>query len=277
MTRDDVRQRVARAVPTWTVGAGNEVVTAARGVPRVRDPAALTRAARARFGAAAADAAPIADEPPTRRRRARRRWSIAPRAAVVTLLVLATVTGAVTLRSLAATTGTPVRFTEPGGTSAPRAVVPSSDPSITTTDPPLLVHVVGQVAAPGLVELSAGARVSDALTAAGGPLPDADLAALNLAAPVQDGEQVRVPAPGESAAPPESGSASTGGGSTGLIDINRANATELQELPGVGPVLADRIVAEREASGPFAEVDDLDRVSGIGPAVLAKLRDRTTT
>ncbi len=192
------------------------------------------------------------------------------------LLVLAVVAGAVTLRSLATTTGTPVRFTEPAGSSSPHTGAPSSDPSTRSADPPLLVHVVGRVVAPGLVELPAGSRVADALTAAGGPLPDADVAALNLAAPVQDGEQVRVPVPGEAPAVPAAGSAAAVTGSGGSVDINRASAIDLQELPGVGPVLADRIVADREANGPFADVDDLERVSGIGPAVLAKLRDRAT-
>ncbi|NKY24504.1 ComEA family DNA-binding protein [Cellulomonas denverensis] len=196
------------------------------------------------------------------------RLAIPPRTAVIALLALALVVGAAVLRTVAATPGVPVELAEPRATatSAP------ADPEVTEA-PTLLVHVVGQVASPGLVELASDARVSDALDAAGGPLPDADLAALNLAASVSDGDQIRVPAPGEQVEAPQPAAPGSG---DGLIDLNRASATELQGLPGVGPVLAERIVADREAQGPYASVDDLDRVSGIGPAILANLRSRAT-
>lgn len=196
------------------------------------------------------------------------RLAVPPRTAVIALLALALVVGAAILRMVAATPGAPVEIAEPRAT----ATAAPTDPEVTQA-PTLLVHVVGQVAAPGLVELAPDARVSDALDAAGGPLPDADLAALNLAASVSDGDQIRVPAPGDQVEAPQ---AAAPGAGDGLINLNRASAAELQGLPGVGPVLAERIVADREAQGPYASVDDLDRVSGIGPAILANLRSRAT-
>ncbi|WP_255371762.1 ComEA family DNA-binding protein [Cellulosimicrobium sp. CUA-896] len=141
---------------------------------------------------------------------------------------------------------------------------------------------MGRVAAPGLVTVVDGARVADALAAAGGTLPDADLAALNIARTVVDGEQIVVPLPGEQV--PQPGVAGTGtvaGGATaggagaagGVVDLNAADATALDTLPGIGPVLAERIVAWRTEHGRFTSVDELGEVSGIGPSVLADLRD----
>jgi competence protein ComEA len=134
------------------------------------------------------------------------------------------------------------------------------------------------------VTLPAGARVADALEAAGGATGDADLAAVNLARAVVDGEQVYVPAPGE--APPAAadpgegavgggvgGSGGPAGGGSPLVDLNAADAATLETLPGVGPVIAERIVTWREENGPFTSVDELAEVSGIGPAMLAKIRD----
>ena len=143
------------------------------------------------------------------------------------------------------------------------------DPSVPTThpegasSPALAVHVSGAVLAPGLVTVGDGARVADVLLAAGGALPDADLAAVNLAKPVRDGDLIVVPAVGSS----HLGIPAEGG-----IDLNRATAEQLRELPGVGPVLAERIVAHREEFGDFTEVEDLLDVPGIGEAKLALLR-----
>lgn len=150
----------------------------------------------------------------------------------------------------------------------------------------LLVHVVGQVREPGVVQLPPGSRVGDAIQAAGGAKGKADLSALNLAAPVTDGEQVRVPKLGEtvvggsapaSGAPASGPSAGgTGGAAAGApstVDLNTADVATLETLPGVGPVLAGRIVSHREQHGPFASVDALQDVSGIGPATFARLRD----
>jgi len=145
-------------------------------------------------------------------------------------------------------------------------VVPAPAAPTSTTVESLVVHVAGWVRRPGLVEVAAGARVADVVAAAGGVLPGGDLAALNLAAPVRDGDQVRVPGPDESKV---AGSV----GSEGLVDVNRAGVAELERLPGVGPVLAERIVAHRERYGPFETVEDLLDVPGIGEAKLAALRD----
>ncbi len=133
------------------------------------------------------------------------------------------------------------------------------------------VHVSGAVQSPGLVVVSAGARVADAIAAAGGALPEADLASLNLAAPVRDGDQIGVPWRGTGGSEP----ANPGGApiQDGRVRINVAGAAELEALPGVGPVLASRIVAHRDAYGPFAVVEDLLDVPGIGEAKLAALRD----
>lgn len=130
----------------------------------------------------------------------------------------------------------------------------------------LTVHVAGAVAGPGMVEVPAGARVADAIAAAGGALPDADLGAVNLAAPLGDGQHLLVPAAG-----PASSSDPPGG--DGPVRINVAGVVELQRLPGVGPVLAARIIAHREQFGPFATVEELLDVPGIGEGKLAALRE----
>jgi competence protein ComEA len=148
----------------------------------------------------------------------------------------------------------------------------------------LVVDVVGQVRSPGVVRLPPGARVIDAVAAAGGATAQADLQALNLARKVGDGELILVPRPGQSlfgpgAGQPEAGAplgdvgAGPSGGPTGApLDLNTATAAGLDALPGIGPVLAGRIVAWRTAHGRFSSVDELSEVSGIGPALLGRLR-----
>lgn len=131
----------------------------------------------------------------------------------------------------------------------------------------IMVHVSGEVRVPGLVRLPEGARVGEAVAAAGGVTPLADLSSVNLAAPLADGQQVAVPGRGRSDPGPAAGSG------VGRVRLNSATAAELEALPGVGPVLAGRIVAHREAHGPFASVEDLLDVPGIGEAKLAALRD----
>lgn len=136
------------------------------------------------------------------------------------------------------------------------------------------VHVLGQVARPGVVTVPAGARVQDVVGAAGGLLSSADLTRVNLARHVQDGEQIVVPRPGQevTTAPGPAPSASGASASAGPVDLNAADATALDTLPGVGPVLAARIVAYRESNGPFRSVDQLDEVSGIGDKLMEQLR-----
>ncbi|QEW00145.1 ComEA family DNA-binding protein [Microbacterium caowuchunii] len=131
----------------------------------------------------------------------------------------------------------------------------------------LFVHVSGAVADPGLYRLAAGARVFDAVAAAGGLVEGADAEAVNLARPVTDGEQVRVPLVGETPA------AAEGTRADGRVDLNTADAAALDELPRIGPAIAERIIAWREANGGFTSVDDLLAVPGIGEKMLASLRD----
>jgi competence protein ComEA len=149
--------------------------------------------------------------------------------------------------------------------TAPAADATADEPA---PDAGLTVHVSGAVADPGLVNVPSGARVADVISAAGGALPDADLRALNLAAPVRDGEQVAVPGRSEATA--------TGGGAVdgaGRVRVNQADLADLQMLPGVGPVLAERIMVHRAENGPFSSVEDLLAVSGIGEGKLSALRD----
>lgn len=143
------------------------------------------------------------------------------------------------------------------------------------TSAAVVVSVVGLVVRPGLVTLPAGARVADAVEAAGGLLPDADPASVNLAAPVSDGAQIAVGVPGAVAGQDGSGVAAPGGGSRtgGRVDLNAATVADLDGLPGIGPVLAQRIVDHRTRHGAFRSVDQLDDVPGIGPAIAAELAE----
>ncbi len=161
-----------------------------------------------------------------------------------------------------------------------------------------VVHAAGAVRRPGLVSVRTPARVADVIGAAGGLLDDADLDALNLAAPVEDGQRVFVPRRGTSAPPvadvdpepapnvvsggrsPSSGGAGAGGGRAAdgpVVDVNTATVEELQQLPGVGPATASAIVEHRTRQGPFRSVEQLLDVPGIGPAKLAAMRARVRT
>lgn len=137
--------------------------------------------------------------------------------------------------------------------------------------PQLVVHVVGAVRRPGLYRLREGNRISDAVRRAGGATPRADLALVNLAAPLADGTQVVVPAraPAGAAGAPGTGAPAP----AGPLHLNTATAEQLDELPGVGPVTAEKIVAYREKHGAFSSVDELDAIPGIGPARLEQLRE----
>lgn len=133
----------------------------------------------------------------------------------------------------------------------------------------LVVHVAGMVASPGVYELPEGSRVRDAIAAAGGPADGADLDALNLAARLVDGEKVFVPRPG---AAPDAGA----GESSAKVNLNAATQAQLEELPGVGPVLARRIIEFRERRGPFRSTRQLLEVEGFGPKKYEALRDLVT-
>nr|WP_236049180.1 ComEA family DNA-binding protein [Actinoplanes ovalisporus] len=143
----------------------------------------------------------------------------------------------------------------------------------------VVVAVGGKVRKPGLVRLALGARVADALTAAGGAEPGVDVAMLNLARKVVDGELIMVgvtPSPGQvfptGPAAPTAGAAGAGG----LVNLNTATLADLDTLPGVGPVLAQRILDAREAQGGFQAVTDLRKVDGIGDARYEQLKDLVT-
>ena len=156
----------------------------------------------------------------------------------------------------------------------------------------LVVDVIGHVARPGVVTVGDGSRVVDVLAAAGGALPGADLQRLNLARPVVDGEQVFVPKPGETppiligglggsmagSGPSPPGGAATGSGTASipLVDLNTATLAALDTLPGVGPVLAQRILDWRAQHGRFTSVDELGEVSGIGDKLLEQIRPKVT-
>lgn len=152
----------------------------------------------------------------------------------------------------------------------------------------IVVDVVGAVRRSGVVRLAASGRVIDAIDAAGGATPDADLARLNLAAPLADGARIAVPRVGASApavdpaavsgvTAPDAGVGSGGTPTAGTpVNLNTATAAQLDALPGVGPATAAAIIKDRETHGPFASVNDLGRVRGIGDAKLDALRDLVT-
>jgi len=136
----------------------------------------------------------------------------------------------------------------------------------------VVIDVVGAVRRPGLYRLGEGSRVADALNRAGGATRRADLALVNLAAPIADGEQVVVPLRGQGSVP----AAGSGGGgpvSTGPVHLNTATVDQLDSLPGIGPVTAQKILDYRQKHGAFGSVDELDAVPGIGPSRLDQLRD----
>ena len=151
-----------------------------------------------------------------------------------------------------------------GGVFFGRGPDPSLPPLPTShdaSDLSVVVHVSGAVGNPGLVSMTAAARIADAVEAAGGATGDADLAAINLAASVRDGDHIVVPSIHDAL-----------GAEDGLIDLNRSTAAQLAELHGIGPVLAERIVAHRDEYGPFESIEHLLDVPGIGEAKLALLR-----
>ena len=217
---------------------------------------------------------------PMRRSTSRRTTGEPPRDCRAGVLVVCVV--AVLVAVLLFWRGRPVAQEVPSSAAAlGTPVVAGADPSASPVaaspaSTRLVVHVIGRVNKPGLVRLAIGARVADAIAAAGGLRAGTDPATVNLARPVSDGEQLDIGAP--SAAGPgagggtAAGGAPTGGNATGgLIDLNSATVEQLDGLPGVGPVLAQRIVDHRTQNGRFTSVDDLRQVSGIGEKKYADL------
>jgi len=151
---------------------------------------------------------------------------------------------------------------------------PVAPPTETAAAPAVVVvDVVGAVRRAGLYRLQQGARIADAVARAGGATAKADLALINLAAPLADGEQVVVPKRGAAAAAPSAGGGSAGAASSGPIHLSTATLEQLDSLPGIGPVTAQKILDYRQKHGAFTSVDELDAVPGIGPARLEQLKD----
>lgn len=153
---------------------------------------------------------------------------------------------------------------------------PTPPPTATPTPAPIVVYVSGAVLRPGVYALPGGARVADALEAAGGALPEADLVPVNLARRLRDEEQVHIPRQGEATpalstllGPPES----SPGTHAGKVNLNTATLAELDGLPGIGPGYAQRIIDYRESHGPFSSIEEIQNVPGIGPATFARIKD----
>jgi len=177
----------------------------------------------------------------------------------------------------------PVAVASPGGvmastpqTGSPSAA-PGGSPSASTAAVRIVVHVLGAVRRPGLVSLPDGSRVQDAIEKTGGLTRSADPGDLNLAQLLTDGEQIVIGTKGEPAGEVRDGGGGGDGGSTGgpgssaTVDLNRATQAQLEELPGVGPVTADKIIAWREEHRRFSRVEELQEVDGIGPKTYAQI------
>jgi competence protein ComEA len=267
---------VPEAGPTRPLGADRRP---AAGGPVALTPVDVLSGESAAAGPTPADvlsAAPVDRRPSTRAAWLPTGLRIVPAARAVAGLVVVAVLGALL-----------------GGSflwrGRPEAVpVPMPSPSAAAPVGSVVVHVAGLVARPGVVTVPLGARVTDAVRAAGGPVRGADTGAVNLARPVVDGEQIVVPSrstgrPVTPATGPGGGSGGPAGGSGGpappagagqRLDLNAATPEQLQELPGVGPVLAQRILEWRQANGRFSTVEELREVDGIGERRFAELADR---
>ena len=228
-------------------------------------------------------------------RRGRFRWRISPRALTTTALCLLALLGAwwaftatapaqSSVGQPSAAHGSvaslrPVPSVHQPGAGRPEAERPGSGPTGPAPGSSLiLVHVSGAVRHPGIVRLPATARVFQAVEKAGGALDTAELDALNLAEPLQDGRKVHVPQRGERVSGADAGPSEPGGPGgprtapgAAQVHLNSASEAELMTLPRVGKVLADRIIAWREQHGPFGTIEDLDAVDGIGPRMLEQL------
>ena len=210
-----------------------------------------------------------------------------PRVGIAALLVVALAAGFIWYRLGAGDSGesstarrAPATSTATSdSTAAGSSALKGSSPGAAKKGERVTVHVAGAVAKPGVYDLDAGARVIDAIEAAGGGAPDADLNRLNLAAKVTDGQRVLVQRVGEAAPAGSASPDGSGGGSadpSGLVSLNSATQAELEGLPGIGPTLAEAIITERERRGGFRSVNELRDVRGIGEKRFADLKDKVT-
>ncbi|MEP7160078.1 MAG: ComEA family DNA-binding protein [Dermatophilaceae bacterium] len=229
-------------------------------------------------------------------------WLAVAGLVLVGLVALALLAGRAAIARVAAAptpVAAPTSPTASGGSALDASERPKESPgggstavsASASSGGPVLVHVVGHVRTPGVVTVTAGARMRDAVTAAGGPLASAELGVVNLARVVIDGEQISVPARGSpeasaaaaAAAAPGSGPSARGaagsagaGDSGGPVNLNSADAAALDTLPGVGPVTAKKILEWRQKHGRFTRVEELGEVPGIGPKLLAQLTAHVT-
>jgi len=158
-----------------------------------------------------------------------------------------------------------------GGDGQAIAVVEDIPAPTRSPEPPIVVDVAGAVARPGVYRLAAGARIADAVIAAGGVTAEADLVAINRAAPIRDGQRIYIPRPGETVP------AGSGGSDAQLkIDVNHATAAELEALPGIGPTTAARIVRSR-GGHPFTRIEELQTRGLVTARVFADIKDAITT
>jgi len=145
------------------------------------------------------------------------------------------------------------------------------------TERPIIVHVTGAVPRPGVYALPKGARVQDAISAAGGFLAEADKVSINLAQELEDGQKLDIPyAQGFSPVLPTAAALPVSSQDTDLININTASSFELETLPGIGPTIAQRIIEYREQNGPFLSTEDIINVPGIGPGIYKRIKDLIT-
>jgi competence protein ComEA len=151
------------------------------------------------------------------------------------------------------------------------------EPPVPTATPgPIRVHVSGAVVSADVYDLSPDSIVRDAINAAGGANSEADLENINLAKVLSDGDQVYVPRIGEAPTPVPPGEEGAAPAATGPVNLNTATQANLETLPGIGPAIAGRIIEYREANGPFATIEDIQNVSGIGPATFENIKDFIT-
>ncbi|MET9310657.1 helix-hairpin-helix domain-containing protein [Kribbella sp. NPDC003505] len=228
------------------------------------------------------------------------RWTLAPRhvAVLAVVLVLGLAWLAWTFlrarpesipdtRPTTAASGSPVAQpnptrqqpapTQPGATQ-PQATEPQATPQTPgATQSPVVVHVAGKVRRPGLIKAPPGSRVADVLTLAGGPLRGVDLTSLNLARQVTDGEQIIVGQPAPTNEPPSSTASNQTTAPNTPVNLNTATLAQLDALPGVGPVLAQRILDYRTHNGPFTTIDQLQEVPGVGPKKFESLKPHVRT